>query len=68
MENGKAVTTTPNEKNPDEPTVAEENIDNIYVLKNNSVSMIFDTTKKLGCDSQIEGLKAMLNVILINKD
>ena len=53
MENGKAVTTTPNEKNPDEPIVAEENIDNIYVLKNNSVSMIFDTTKKLGCDSQI---------------
>jgi hypothetical protein len=45
IEDGKAVTSTPNEKNPDEPTIAEENIENIYILKKNSITLIFDTTK-----------------------
>ena len=33
IEEGTSVTTTPNEKKPDEPTVLEVNIENIYLLK-----------------------------------
>lgn len=66
IETGKSVTTTPNEKKPDEPTVVEEAIENIYILKQNSLTLIFDTTRKLGGDQQVDGLKALINVILFN--
>lgn len=51
VEEGTSVTTTPNEKKPEEPVIVEENIENIYLLKPNSLSLIFDTTRKSGGDS-----------------
>ena len=46
-----------------EITYTEEEIYHIYILKQNSLTLLFDTTRKLGGDAQVDGLKAMINVI-----
>ena len=46
-----------------EATFTEEEIYHIYILKQNSITLLFDTTRKLGGDAQVDGLKAMINVI-----
>lgn len=50
-------------KTPGEVTYEEEEIYHIYILKKNSLTLYFDTTKKTGGDAQVNGLKAMINVI-----
>ena len=45
--------------------ITEDDFENIYVLKKNSVELYFDTNKKMGGDSQVNGFKAMINVINI---
>jgi len=60
------VTQTENAKSPEEPILDTVEIENIYILKKNSITLIFDTTGKLGGDAQVDGLKAMVNVIQCN--